>query len=251
MAGEATLDELTAYVSRLTGQEQSADAPLALRSVHRAALASWARSRKLTLRLAAMSSGAPFTLRALLADAPAPSIEPKAAVSQPKVLAVGGPGVGIDIEDVANLPEAADYRAHVFYQDNFSPAEIARCLRQADVRASFCGVWAAKEAIVKSGLASAPDGKLRGIEIGWDGSGRPVAAGCQLSISHTASTAVAVCIVAQAQVAAPAPVVAVVQTEAVPERKRRSRALVAASVVAVAIIAGLAFTYTGLGVHLG
>jgi phosphopantetheine--protein transferase-like protein len=240
MDGDATLDELRAYLTRLTGQAVTADAALDLRSVHRAALASWARGRKLTLQLAAISSGKPFTLRDLVAGASAAAAYAPAAVSIPAATPLPAAGIGIDIEEVANLPEAPDYREHAFYQDNFTAAEIAYCLRQADARASFCGLWAAKEAIYKSGLALPADGKLKWIEIGRDDKGRPVAAGCQLSISHTSTTAVAVCLAVQAaapvQVAVPVAAVAA----AVPAGTRRGIAIAAASVLVGAIVAGLA-----------
>ena len=113
-------------------------------------------------------------------------------ISRPGSLA----GVGIDIEEVERLPEAADHREHPFYRDNFTPAEISYAVMQPNPRASFCGMWAAKEAVLKSGIASAPNGHLGSIEIEHDARGRPGYRGSQLSISHTERTAVAVCIAA-------------------------------------------------------
>ncbi len=184
------------YLSRLTGQTVAMDTPMCLRSVQRAAFASWARQQHLPVRLGVISSSVPFTLRDLLATDGEASTPP--AILPPVSLPAPGPetaspAVGIDIEDVENMPLTHDYREHAFYRDNFTAAEIAFCIRQANVRASFCGTWAAKEAILKSGRASAPAGHLKGIEILRDDLGRPRHPGCSLSISHTAHSAVALC----------------------------------------------------------
>lgn len=201
MAGNDTdTGEIQAYLSRLTGETVSPGEPLRLRSVQRAAFASWARQQKLAIRLEVIGSGTPFLIRDLLGTGEVLPAESSLALSAQTpalslpVLAAATPGaLGIDIEEIDGLPYAEDYREHPFYQDNFTPAEIAYCVLQADVRASFCGTWAAKEAILKTGVVSAPTGHLKGIEIARDGVGRPLFPGCSLSISHTARTAVAVC----------------------------------------------------------
>lgn len=60
------------------------------------------------------------------------------------------PSIGIDIENISNLPECEDYREDDFYKNNFSQKEIAYCLIQPDIKASFAGKFAAKEAIIKA-----------------------------------------------------------------------------------------------------
>jgi phosphopantetheine--protein transferase-like protein len=100
-------------------------------------------------------------------------------------------GVGIDIEEVAALPRVADLRRETFYTQNFTPAEIAYCILQADPYVSLAGLWAAKEAIVKA------DGQWRNrpfntIEIGHTMDGKPEFASMGLSISHAGGVAVAV-----------------------------------------------------------
>ena len=191
------------YLSRLTGEKLVIDTPLRLRSVQRAAFSSWARQQQLPVKLSVISSTIPFTIQQLLgvdAETPNPAL-PSAQVktaAQEKIIAAPAaagmaPVVGIDIEEVENLPVATDYRSHPFYEDNFTAAEISFCIRQPNVRASFCGSWAAKEAILKAGVADAPAGHLKAIEILRDDAGRPLHPGCSISISHTARTAVAVC----------------------------------------------------------
>ncbi len=202
----AGTDQVVTYLSRLTGETLAADTPLRLRSVQRAAFSSWARQQQLTLRLAVISSTVPFSVRELMASGDGVALVEAAAQSSANAIkigepasivslgaATGAPVVGIDIEEVDNLPEAIDYREHPFYQDNFTAAEISYCVRQSDVRSSLCGTWAAKEAILKAGVKGAPTGHLRAIEIGRDSIGRPLHPGCSISISHTARTAVAIC----------------------------------------------------------
>lgn len=193
------MEEVRAYLSRLTGEPVSAGVPLRLRSVQRAAFSSWARQHNLPLRLGMIGSGTPFLLEDLLQpEAAAPAVTPALALtlraaSTPAVAATAPTAVGLDIEDVESMPHADDYREHPFYQDNFTATEIAYCLLQSNVRASLCGTWAAKEAILKSGVVSASAGHLKGIEITRDGAGRPLFPQCSLSISHTATTAIAMC----------------------------------------------------------
>lgn len=103
------------------------------------------------------------------------------------------PGVGIDIEEVAALPRALDFRKEAFYTENFTPAEIAYCILQADPYASFAGLFAAKEAIVKA------EGRYHGqpfnrLEISHSAEGRPLCPGFGLSISHAGAMAVAVAV---------------------------------------------------------
>jgi phosphopantetheine--protein transferase-like protein len=93
-------------------------------------------------------------------------------------------GIGIDIQRVAKLPVAADYRTDPFYQANFSAEEIAYCICQADARLSFCGHWAAKEAIVKTMRNARDITDLSAIRIEHDLGGRPVYSSGNLSISH-------------------------------------------------------------------
>ena len=202
----AVTEQVVTYLSRLTGDPLTADTPLRLRSVQRAAFSSWARQQQVPIRLAVISSSVPFSVLDLLSAETGlvttketglvttkelPTSPKESAVSLTEASAVGA--VGIDLEDIENLPAAHDYREHPFYQDNFTAAEISFCIRQPNVRASLCGTWAAKEAVLKAGVMHAPLGNLKGIEISRDELGRPTYPGCSLSISHTARSAVAIC----------------------------------------------------------
>jgi phosphopantetheine--protein transferase-like protein len=227
MVGEEYMEEVIAYLSRLTGEDTSADQTLRLRSVHRAAFASWARKQNVAIRLDVMNSGAPYTVRTLLdgvEDGPATIPQPARLLKANNHPSISFTGIGIDIEEVDNLPQSADYREHPFFQDHFTNAEIAYCIQQVDVRASFCGIWAAKEGLLKAGLIPSSPRHLNEFEISRDEAGRPLFPGCHLSISHTSKTAVAVCVATavtplmQQPAVAPAPPV-----ELTPSTINRSR----------------------------
>ncbi len=99
--------------------------------------------------------------------------------------------VGIDIENIDNLPKTNDFRNEGFYTDNFGEKEIAYCILQPNAYASFAGLFAAKEAIVKANNQY-NNTKYNQLVITHNSSGKPQFAGMNISISHTEKTAVAV-----------------------------------------------------------
>lgn len=114
----------------------------------------------------------------------------QAPLGRPSVQA---PGIGIDIEEVAAMPRVADLRNEAFYTQNFTAAEIAYCILQADPYSSLTGLFAVKEAIVKA------DGQFRNrpfhsFGIGHSIEGKPEFPGFGLSISHAGGMAVAVAV---------------------------------------------------------
>ena len=101
--------------------------------------------------------------------------------------------VGIDIQDLASMPLANDFREDEFYTMNFSSSEIAYCVLQPNPLASFAGLFAAKEAIVKAN--NTYQNKLfNTIIIEHLPGGKPVHTNLQLSISHSSTTAVGIAI---------------------------------------------------------
>ena len=106
----------------------------------------------------------------------------------------GSKGLGLEIENIAALPDAEDYALHEFYRANFTPSEIAYCIQQPAVKTAFQGLLAAKRAIVKSGAASDAPDRPGSIEIGFDSECRPTYPSCLLSISDTGTIAAAVCL---------------------------------------------------------
>jgi hypothetical protein len=146
-----------------------------------------------------MTNQARFTIASLLEGKSAlVQITPVAADgSSPGTAAPGlhgSKGLGLEIKNIAVLPDAEEYSLHEFYRANFTPSEIAYCIRQPEVKAAFQGLLAAKRAIIKSGAASdSPDGP-RSVEIGFEDDGRPTYPGCLLSISDTGTIGAAVCL---------------------------------------------------------
>ncbi len=101
--------------------------------------------------------------------------------------------IGIDAEEIARFHEVADYREDPFYAMNFSPEEIAYCILQPVAAASFAGLFAAKEAIVKAAPQYAKK-PFSSLSIHHLTSGKPVCEGFEISISHTEQLAIAVAI---------------------------------------------------------
>lgn len=113
---------------------------------------------------------------------------------------------GIDIEEIDAMPRVDDFREDAFYSMNFAPAEISYCILQPNPYASFAGLFALKEAIVKC------ENRFKGREfktivVDHNSSGKPAFEGLQVSISHTENYAVAIAINFNAS-ALPQPVVA-------------------------------------------
>jgi phosphopantetheine--protein transferase-like protein len=102
-----------------------------------------------------------------------------------------GPAVGIDIEDIDAMPQTNDFREEVFYKMNFSSVEIAYCILQPSPYASFAGLFAAKEAIVKANNSNR-NRPFNTIVINHDQEGKPTYPGFYISVSHTNNVAVAV-----------------------------------------------------------
>jgi phosphopantetheine--protein transferase-like protein len=121
------------------------------------------------------------------------------------------PGVGIDIESVSNIPVVEDFREDTFFRLNFAPSEISYCILQSNPYASFAGLFAAKEAMVKADI-SLRTNSFNNIVIVHADNGAPVVPGFKLSISHTENTAVAVAIKNNEPAVIPTPVITFSQT---------------------------------------
>ncbi|KAK0531483.1 fatty acid synthase alpha subunit Lsd1 [Tilletia horrida] len=145
-------------------------------------------------------------------DVMSPGLGKSAAAKQQEenigqVMLAGLQGVGVDVEDVAGFPSDNE----TFLARNFTDAEIAYCRAQPNAQASFCGRFAAKEAVFKAmgvrslGAAAA----MREIEICASETGPKVVLGAEMrarlaaeggegevnflvSISHADAVAIAV-----------------------------------------------------------
>jgi phosphopantetheine--protein transferase-like protein len=101
--------------------------------------------------------------------------------------------IGLDIEEIKSMPQVNDFREDEFYKMNFTSEEISYCILQSNSLSSFAGLFAAKEAIVKTdnNYLNQP---FNNIHIGHLPGGKPVHTAFQISISHTNELAIAVVI---------------------------------------------------------
>jgi phosphopantetheine--protein transferase-like protein len=200
---------LVAFLSRMLGEPVDAQARIVLSSTQRARLVAWLNDNGHPTDFARFKSN--LTSVGEILDktgdaipgsaAPAAAAQPRAAAPvrampvRSAAPALAPLGLGIDLQALANLPETSDYRADSFYARNFTDSELAHAIQQGDPRQSLCGIWAAKEAVVKAGAAApSPAGEYRGVEIGRDANGAPTFPGCLVSITHEAGLAAAVCV---------------------------------------------------------
>ena len=98
--------------------------------------------------------------------------------------------IGIDIEEIASMPLENDFRTSNFYKMNFTEKEISFCILQPSPLASFAGLFAAKEAIVKANNAYIQI-PFNNISIDHLPNGKPLHKEFELSISHTKEVAIA------------------------------------------------------------
>jgi phosphopantetheinyl transferase (holo-ACP synthase) len=128
----------------------------------------------------------------------------------------GGLQVGLDVQEIAGLPEAADYWEHEFYRETFDKSEIAYAVVKPEPRIHLAGFWCAKEALRKCDPSFA-GANPASTAVAHDESGKPyllsvTAAGRirlphALSISHSGPVSSAVVIAGSAAPAPAAPVV--------------------------------------------
>lgn len=103
--------------------------------------------------------------------------------------------IGIDILEMRRFDNALAKDGHIFVQNHYHPDE---CAGKSSV--SLAGIFAAKEAIIKTGYIQRAD--FLAIQLLSDETGRPhvydatgtIITGLDISISHTSETVVAVAI---------------------------------------------------------
>jgi hypothetical protein len=96
--------------------------------------------------------------------------------------------IGIDIQEISELPDSVDYWEDEFYKSKFTPEEIAYCVVKDNPKQSFAGLYSCKEAIIKS------DNNLnwQNINIEHDENGKPFYNNFNLSISHSGIYTIAI-----------------------------------------------------------
>lgn len=112
--------------------------------------------------------------------------------------------IGIDLEEIKNMPSLDKVRSDLFYKETFTDLELTGALLKPNPLASLCGIFCAKEALRKShdDFATIPFSQLE-IDHHANGkpfirvlgaehlSGRPI----KVSITHTEAYASAVVMV--------------------------------------------------------
>ena len=79
-----------------------------------------------------------------------PKINIEETITQTRDVSLPTMSIGIDLEEVRNLPDTPNYRNHQFYQVLFKPAEIAYALLKNEPKIHLCGMFCAKEALKKA-----------------------------------------------------------------------------------------------------
>jgi len=113
-------------------------------------------------------------------------------------------GMGMDIQEIASLPETTDLRSHEFYSTHFSPEELATAVLRPDPRAHLCGIFCAKEAAKKS-HSELLNLRMDEMVVSHDANGRPLLRVSEaaipagrfqfiLSITHSSQVAAATCL---------------------------------------------------------
>jgi len=101
--------------------------------------------------------------------------------------------IGVDIIEVKRFRQKSFKKHGSFYKKNFTDLEINHCLKFSDPYPHFAGIFAAKEAIIKSKYELL---EMKSIKIKWEENGKPVCklndgGKLKLSISHTKDIAIA------------------------------------------------------------
>jgi holo-[acyl-carrier protein] synthase len=96
--------------------------------------------------------------------------------------------VGIDIQEINELPDSNDFWEDEFYKSKFTSEEIAYCITKDNIKQSFSGLYSCKEALIKS------DNNLNweNINILHNENGKPIFSNYDISISHSGLYSIAI-----------------------------------------------------------
>jgi holo-[acyl-carrier protein] synthase len=96
--------------------------------------------------------------------------------------------IGIDIQEINELPNVIDYWEDDFYISKFTPEEIAYCVSKENPKESFSGIFSCKEALIKSNINL----KWEDINISHDDFGKPFFKNYPISISHSGNFSISI-----------------------------------------------------------
>ena len=182
---------LAPFISRLLNRPVRTDEMLSLSSSQRARVQAWCAEH----HIQCPNLRQPISLSQFTGQAEAPvSAEATASDDAPATGAPAGPlALGVDIQSVSELfPEhISDFKADPQLTGIFTLRELSYAEAKADPYQTLTGLFAAKEAIMKTSptlMRMAPNA----IEVLPDEHGAPVYQNYTLSISHSGGMAVAV-----------------------------------------------------------
>jgi phosphopantetheine--protein transferase-like protein len=98
--------------------------------------------------------------------------------------------VGIDIQEINELPDSIDFWEDEFYKSKFTSEEIAFCITKDNAKQSFAGLYSCKEALIKSNNNL----KWEDINILHNINGKPIFPDYYISISHSGLYSIAIAI---------------------------------------------------------
>lgn len=96
--------------------------------------------------------------------------------------------VGVDIQEITELPDTNDFWEDDFYKSKFTSSEIAYCVTRNNPKQSFSGLYSCKEALIKS------NNNLiwENINISHDENGKPIFESYNISIAHSGQYSIAI-----------------------------------------------------------
>jgi phosphopantetheine--protein transferase-like protein len=130
-------------------------------------------------------AGEPTESRVVLRAGESPAVNAVAVTSKTPDFSIG-----IDIQDVAELPDCVDYWENEFYKMRFTPEEIAYGVSRNNPKETFAGIYSCKEALVKCNNEL----EWSDIAITHGTNGDPLYADYHLSISHSGNNAIAIAV---------------------------------------------------------
>jgi len=109
------------------------------------------------------------------------------------VTALSNCPVGIDIQEIKELPDSYDFWEDEFYKLKFTPSEIAYCVTKDNPKQSFSGLYACKEALIKCNNFL----NWENININHNENGKPVFENYNISISHSGQYSIAIALLVE------------------------------------------------------
>lgn len=104
------------------------------------------------------------------------------------ILGLSACQVGIDIQEINELPDSGDFWEDDFYKSKFTSEEIAYCVTKDNPKQSFSGLYSCKEALIKSNNNL----NWENINILHNENGKPIFENYNISISHSGLYSIAI-----------------------------------------------------------